>query len=137
MTAAISSIYTPRYKQLMRQFPLRPIRTKKESQTATDILDNLFGIDHTDEGEAAYVYVLACLLEDYENQHESTRSEASGLDVLKHLIEETGVKQAVIAKLLGIRQSAVSMILSGNRPITAEHARRLGEYFSVNPGLFL
>jgi plasmid maintenance system antidote protein VapI len=45
--------------------------------------------------------------------------------------------QSELGKLLGIGPSAVSMIFSGSRPITADHARRLGKRFCVDPGLFL
>ena len=47
------------------------------------------------------------------------------------------VNQADLAKLLKIGPSAVSMILSGARPITADHARNLAKYFGLNPGAFL
>jgi plasmid maintenance system antidote protein VapI len=45
--------------------------------------------------------------------------------------------QAELARLLGVGPSAASMILSGDRPITADHARKLAKQFSVDPGLFL
>jgi plasmid maintenance system antidote protein VapI len=59
------------------------------------------------------------------------------LDILGRLAEENGIRQNELAELLGIGQSAVSMILSGERPLTAEHARRLGRRFGLNPGSFI
>lgn len=47
------------------------------------------------------------------------------------------MKQTDLAKLLKISASAVSMILSGNRPITANHARTLGKHFGLSPAAFL
>jgi hypothetical protein len=35
-------IFTSRYRQLIRKFPLRPILTKKEADAATEILNKLF-----------------------------------------------------------------------------------------------
>jgi HTH-type transcriptional regulator / antitoxin HigA len=137
MTTMISNVYSRRYRQLVREFPLRELRTKKDAQAATDILDQLFRDHYDDEGEAAYVFVLARLLEDYENKYDPTPDTASGLDVLRHLVEENGIIQSELARILGIGQSAVSMLLNGERPITAEHARRLGRRFGVNPGAFL
>ena len=137
MTTAVSNVLTSRYDQLIREFPLRQLRSKREAQAATAILDRLFRDDYDDEGEAQYVYVLARMLEDYESRHDPTHETASGLDLLRCLVEENGITQADLARILGIGQPAVSMILSGNRPITADHARRLGKRFGLNPGVFL
>ena len=137
MTTAISDVYSSRYRQLIREFPLREIRTKKDAETATEILDRLFSDRYSDKGEAAYVFVLAKLVEDYENKYDPTPDAATGLDILRSLVEENSIKQNELAELLGIGQSAVSMILSGERPLTAEHARRLGKRFGLNPGTFI
>jgi antitoxin component HigA of HigAB toxin-antitoxin module len=137
MTTAISDIYSSRYRRLIRDFPLREIRTKKDAEAATGILDRLFRDHYDDKGEAAYVFVLAKLVEDYENKHDPTPDTACGLDILGRLAEENGIRQNELAELLGIGQSAVSMILSGERPLTAEHARRLGRRFGLNPGSFI
>lgn len=45
--------------------------------------------------------------------------------------------RAAVAAILGVSESAVSMILKGIRSITAEHARILGAHFAANPGAFL
>jgi HTH-type transcriptional regulator/antitoxin HigA len=125
-----------RYMDLIRQFPLRPISTKAHAKTATVILDRLFGHDHADAGEADYVRVLARLLADYEAESHSPLP-SSGLDILRHLTEANDMKQTELAALLGVGAAAVSMILAGTRPITADHARTLAARFSVDPGLFL
>jgi HTH-type transcriptional regulator / antitoxin HigA len=137
MTVA-TDIFTLRYRQLMNKFPLRPILTKKDANAATEILDKLFPKDsYEDPGEEAYVIVLARLLADYEEKHEPPPDKLSGLRALQYLVDEHGIKQSELSKLLGISQAAVSMILRGERPITAEHARRLGKRFKLDPGTFL
>ena len=137
MTAIHTTLFTPRYRELIRAFPLRQIRTKSEAQAATRILDELFPKDLADAGEEAYVRALAVLLADYEEKREQDIGPRAGVHALEYLMEEHGVEQAEIAKLLGISQPAVSMILRGERPITAEHARRLGKRFRVGGGVFL
>jgi plasmid maintenance system antidote protein VapI len=47
------------------------------------------------------------------------------------------MNQTDLARLLKVGSSAVSMILSGDRPITADHARNLAKYFDVNAAAFL
>jgi HTH-type transcriptional regulator/antitoxin HigA len=129
---------TRRYLELIHQFPLRPIRTKAELAAATEILDRLFGRDDADTGEADYLDVLSDLVDSYERENDPNYdSEATGLEVLRALMEERGMKQSTLAAKLGISAPAMSLILSDDRPITAEHARNLGKIFSVDPGVFI
>jgi len=137
MTTTAREIYTPLYRKLIREFPLRALHTKKEADAATAILDKRFRQEFDDPGEEAYIVVLANLLADYEERYDPTPDTATGLDVLRMFVEEHKLKQAELAELLGVGQSAVSMILNGERPITAEHARRLGKRFKLDPGAFL
>jgi len=127
-----------RYLDLIRQFPLRPLRSEADLKEATAILDRLFGSENVDPGEEDYVYVLAGLVEEYEaKRHAIDLSRISAVDLLRHLMDERGMSQVELSKLLSVGASAVSMILSEQRPLTAEHARRLGRYFALNPGAFL
>jgi HTH-type transcriptional regulator / antitoxin HigA len=137
MSIATSKIYTPTYRKLIQQFPLRQIRTKKDADAATAILDKHFRDHYNDEGEEQYIFVLSTLLAEYEDKHDPVPDTATGLDVLRHLVEENGIRQAELSQVLGVGQSAVSMILSGDRPLTAEHARRLGKRFKIDAGVFL
>jgi plasmid maintenance system antidote protein VapI len=54
-----------------------------------------------------------------------------------YLMEARDLNQADLAKLLKVGASAISMILSGDRPITADHARNLAKYFDISPAAFL
>lgn len=137
MTLSTAKLYTTRYHDLMREFPLRELRTKKDAQLATAILDRIFREKYHDEGEEAYAMLLARLLGDYEDKREPVHDTASGRGVLKYLAEENGMTQGELADLLGVGQSLVSMILSGARPITIEHAKRLGSRFHIDPAVFL
>jgi antitoxin component HigA of HigAB toxin-antitoxin module len=137
MTLAAKNIFTARYEQLMRAFPLRQIKTKADAAAATKILDKLFADSFADPGEEQYVIVLANLLGDYEDEHDPFESTATGLDILKHLMEENEINSAALARALGVGPSAVSMILSGVRSITASHANKLGKIFHISAAAFL
>ena len=127
-----------RYLQLVRQFPLRRLKSRADADAATAILDEMFGRPSADLGEQQYAEALALLLAAYEQEQEKAdASQIAGRDVLEHLMEGHGMKQLELAKTLGIGASAASMILRGQRPITAEHARRLGKRFGIDPGVFL
>jgi HTH-type transcriptional regulator/antitoxin HigA len=128
------------YSRLMRQFPLRPIRSKADYRRASALLDKLALREESalDSGEADYLETLSLLIEAYDREHYAMPVEdASPLEVLRFLMEQNRMKQTNLAGLLKIGASAVSMILSGQRPITADHARCLAERFNVDAGLFL
>jgi antitoxin component HigA of HigAB toxin-antitoxin module len=114
------------------------LRSRADADAATEILDRLFGRAQADRGEHDYVQALALLLSSYEDQNRLARAaHVSSVEVLQHLASASGMKQTDLAAVLGVGPSAASMILRGERPITAEHARRPGRRFKVQPGLFL
>lgn len=130
----------PSYARLIRQFVLRPIRSKADYERASAVLDKLAVRNEStlDAGESDYFETLTLLIEAYDREHYPMPVKgASPLDTLRFLMAQNGMKQIDLAKLLGIGRSAVSMLLAGDRPITADHARRLADRFSVDAGLFL
>lgn len=54
---------------------------------------------------------------------------------LKQLIGEAGITSAAVAERLGLSESALSMKLSGKRPIRLEEARALTEILNEPPAL--
>ena len=124
----------------MRRFVLRPIRSKKDYDRSSVILDELAVRDEStlDPGETDYLEMLTLLIEEYDREHYPMPVKgASPLETLRFLVSQNRVKQSELAKVLGVGPSAVSTVLSGARPITADHARRLGDRFGVDPGLFV
>jgi HTH-type transcriptional regulator / antitoxin HigA len=59
------------YMELVRQFPLRPIRTKREYVAAAQVMDSLAirGEDGLDQDELDYLEVLTNLVETYDQQY--------------------------------------------------------------------
>ena len=137
MTMTEEKTFSPNYFKLVREFPLRRIKTRKDARAATRILDRLASNHYDDAGVEAYVEVLMGLLGDYEDEHDTFESSSTGLDLLRHVIAESGTTQSQLGNLLGITQAAASMILRGEREITASHARALGKRFSLDAGAFL
>jgi len=58
------------------------------------------------------------------------------LSVLKHVMQESGMTQADLGRLIGNR-SLASLILNGHRQLSKSHIRKLGAHFKVSPALFL
>lgn len=126
------------YFDLVRQFPLVPIRTEAQYDDAVAFLKNLAvrGEDSLDEGEQAYLDALTQFVGDYEERHHRIDvSHLKPLDALKFLLKENGMKPADLGRLLGNR-SLASLILNGKRGLSKTHIRILADRFKVEPGLF-
>jgi HTH-type transcriptional regulator/antitoxin HigA len=129
----------PRYLALIRKFPLRPIRSEEENETALAVLAGLAERrEHKplEAEESDYVAVLGKLIEEYENAH-YLRGPVSGVEMLAHLLEARGVSQAALAAETGIAESTVSELLKRKRGLTRKHIEVFARYFRVEPATFL
>jgi HTH-type transcriptional regulator/antitoxin HigA len=87
--------------------------------------------------ETEYYRVLCALVADYERRVGADRwPRLAPAEALRELMELTGVTQSQVAQTLGDR-AAASSILSGRREISKNHARKLGELFNVDAGVFI
>src|SRR5881396_174559 len=85
------------YLVLVRRFPLRTLRARREYAIACEILQELMGRSNANgltDGERDYADVLARLVRDYDERHSSLLAEArkrSPVQLLKALMEERGM----------------------------------------------
>src|SRR5439155_16365817 len=104
------------YFRLVREFPLKPIRSEKELDQAGAIINRLVdrGVHGLTAGEDAYLDVLSDLTKKYETEHHPIE-DVSPAEVLAHLIEAKGVTQRAVAEATGIPESTISELLAGRR----------------------
>lgn len=123
---------------LVRKFPLKNITTEAEHARAVEVSGRLIGSSHRlMAGESQYLDALVVLIRQFENvHHEPKLPRARGIDVLKHLMDQHDMTQKRLAQLLGIGESAASMILAGTRDLTKSHIEKLSSYFGVGVGAF-
>ena len=89
-------------------------------------------------GQELYLETLVELVQAYEaRQHPIETAGLSGIDALRHLLDENGMTASALARLLGVHPSMGSKILKGQRSLTVEHLRKLAERFKVRPELFM
>lgn len=79
--------------------------------------------------------LLSDQIEKYDIEHYPYESHATGLDVLKSIMEEHGLKQKHLA-FLG-SQGVVSELLNGKRKLNVRHIKLLAEKFKVSPEIFM
>ena len=58
-------------------------------------------------------------------------------DVLRDELDELGLSASALSKALGVPVNRVTMILNGQRGVSADTALRLGRYFGTTPQLWM
>ncbi len=114
-------------------YPLRMIKNGKDYKEALKSMETVF--DATEGHLAAYAETLAILIEHYETELFPIK-ESSGIDVVRFLMDQNGLKQKDLIGILG-GKSSVSEILHGKRLLNLQHIRALSEKFNVNPATFI
>ena len=102
------------------------------------MIDRLMASGKLTKGQAQYMETLVQLVQAYEAEHHAVdTSHISGIDSLKHLLEQSGMNASELARLLGVHPSMGSKILKGQRSLTVDHLRKLSKRFKVSPQLFM
>lgn len=84
----------------------------------------------------SHIKSLAQRISDFEACRYRFTENLKGSDFLQFLIEENSLNKSELSECLR-SVSYINMILAGRRPISLKNAKKLGEFFSVNPTLFL
>ena len=117
-------------------FKVFPIRTGSDYDKALKTIDSLAIKSRRSKFEQDVLEILTILIAKYEEDHcRIETSGISGVEALKHLLEENGLSGADLGRILGTRTQGYP-ILRGERPLSTDHMMKLGSYFAVSPGLF-
>ena len=123
------------YLVLVRAFPLAHIRDDAHLDAAVAVIDRLLDKRDRSPAEEMYLDALTDLVETYEEAHVAIPMR-SGVDALRFLMEANDLRQVDLVPALG-RKSLVSEVLSGKRPLTLTHVKKLAAYFRVSPAVFI
>lgn len=128
---------TNEYFKLVKQFPLRAIKTEKENEAALAFFRKVrsAGEDKLTRGASDYLHVLGTLIGQFESSRYSFGKKPSPGELLEYLMKEHNLTQMDLAKDLG-GQATVSLVISGKRNLTKTHIERLSKRFNVSPALF-
>ena len=125
-----------RYLNLVRQFPLRPLRTDADLDAAVAVVDALIDLPKLTTAEQDYLDVLSDLVEAYENEAVPMRP-VGDADLLRFLIQQKSITQVEAADGCGMAESTISEVLAGKRKLNRSQIAKLARYFHVEPGVFL
>jgi HTH-type transcriptional regulator/antitoxin HigA len=122
-------------KLLAAELP-QPIQNEREFGRMVARLEELdFAKRKLTPEEKALREILAALIEVYDEGHHPI-PELPPYEMVKHLMEQRGLRQADLVAVLGSR-AQVSDLVNGKRGISKAQARALAGYFGVSIELFL
>lgn len=127
---------TDTYMDLIRRFPLKPIKDDEKHAQAVEIIGELLGRE-LDDGAGDYLDTLILLANKYEDEnHTPGGVHLSPQEALRAIMNANNMSQAQMGKVIG-SESAVSMFLNGERELSKSHIKALVARFRVDAGLFL
>jgi HTH-type transcriptional regulator/antitoxin HigA len=128
------------YLDLVRQFPLRPIRKEAEYKVATAIMERLAvrGEGNLDPGERDYLDALDEFISGYDRKAWANRPRrGTPRQRLRSLMSDAELTPRDLQRILRCSHSLVSLVLSGKRELSKDNIRELASYFKMSADYFL
>jgi len=125
------------YRELCAAYLPRPIHDDAQDEEATAMMNALAVFNRLNAEQRDYLDVLTEFVDEYDKSKDIRLPKISGLDALKHLLEENRMNAADLSRLLGTSRNLGAMILRGERQLTLAHVRTLAKRFCVSADLFL
>lgn len=125
------------YRELCRLYLPRPIHDDAEDAQATAMMNALAVFRRLNAEQRDYLDVLTEFVDEFDRGKKVRWPRISGLDALKHLLQERGMSAADLSRILDSSRNLGAMILRGERKMTLNHVRTLAKHFGVSANLFL
>jgi HTH-type transcriptional regulator/antitoxin HigA len=116
-----------------------PIRNARDYDRATKEMDALVvrPYESLSAEEKDRLEIFSRLIEAYDSEHyDIDTSSVTPIDLLKCLMEDHGMSDSDLGRLLGNR-SMGCLIMSGRRELSKNHIRILSAHFKLSPEAFL
>lgn len=137
MTASGKAYDPKRYARLLMRTLPAVIESAEDHERMLSEIERL--IDKGDENlspeEGRILRLMVRLVQDYEDTNHPIE-DAAPHEVLRHLMEARGLKQADLVPIFG-SSGYTSDVVNGKRGISKAHAKELAEFFHVTPDMFL
>ena len=123
------------YGQLLAKSQPKPILNEEDYSVAEAEFNALMSQKELTVEEETLLDLWALLIEQYESKYYPI-PQATPQDILLHLIKDREIKQVELVGVIGSK-GVVSEVVNGKRAISKAQANALGEFFNVNPSLFI
>ena len=130
----MNSAINETYGSLLMQARPHIIRDDEDNERCIELLEGLVSQNHLTPEQEELVGVLRLLIHAYEKRF-VIEGGATQADIVQHLMKAHHLTPKDLEPVLGTK-SAVSMALSGERPLSKAQIKRLSERFHVSAEVF-
>jgi HTH-type transcriptional regulator/antitoxin HigA len=125
-----------KYKELLIKYQPKMIRNEEENERALAIVEELMHRSNRSPEENELYDLLITLIEKFEQEHYSPGSASTPNSMLLFLMEQKDAKESDLVNIIG-SQGVVAEVVNGQREISTGQAKALGDFFQVDPGVFI
>ena len=103
-----------------------------------EVISAMAGRVDLTEDQEDYLLIMTETYEAWRKENDPMPAESSPLtERLAFLLEQSQTSQGSWARLLGVSDSYVSMVMRGKRGLTPAHIRKLSDHFAISAGYFV
>jgi len=124
-----------KYKELLIAYLPKLIKSEAENEQALRIVEDLMHRKRTPEEDELY-QLLITLIEKFEQEYYQPKQQNNPVSILLFLLEEAEKSRDDLIAVLG-SEDLVDKVLTGQEKINTEQARKLAEFFHVEPSLLM
>jgi HTH-type transcriptional regulator/antitoxin HigA len=124
------------FEGLIKLHPPRPIHDGVGYRNTVEFVDALAG-HKLNRDQEDYLLLLSTLIERYEADTLPKRRRPTGLEMLKYVLEESGLGGDDLAEIIGVDRSVAYRLLKGERGLTTSHIKALCARFGISADLFI
>ena len=124
-----------KYKELLTAYLPKLIKTEAENEQALAMVEDLMHRERTTEENEVY-QLLITLIEKFEQEYYQSNQQHNPVSMLLFLLEESDKNREDLVAVLGT-ENIVNNIFNGQEKINTEQAQKLGDFFQVEPSLFM
>jgi len=123
------------YGELLLHYQPRIIKTESENEQFLGVVEELLARPDLSPEEDALLELLVKLIEDFEGKCYQLNASTPRSRLL-HLMDARSLQPSDLVELLGSSDTVIGVI-DGQQEINSEQAKVLGQFFHVDPQLFL
>lgn len=124
------------YREILLSNLPHPIHNDEEANRVREEIQSLVRTHPRTDGEEECLSLLGQLLIAWESGR-YTAPTISGVDVLRCMLEDNGMKQSELVAPVFASPGIVSEILSGKRQLTLSQIPKLAAFFHTSPAIFV
>jgi HTH-type transcriptional regulator / antitoxin HigA len=125
-----------RYSELLSQYQPQLIKTEASNERALAIVEELRHRPQRSLEEDALYDLLVVLIEKFEQDYYQPGSAATSQSMLGFLMEQRNLGAADLVEILGSEQ-VVADVMADRGELNRSQIQALGQFFQVDPGVFI